>query len=75
MILIFSHGEDEVLDHAEWIRKTMEGIRFEKAGQVTVSTGVIKVHSDETPDQACSRVDEALYEAKNTGKNRVIFYK
>ena len=75
MILIFSHGEDEVLDHAEWIRKTMEGIRFEKAGQVTVSTGVIKVHSDETPDQTCSRVDEALYEAKNTGKNRVIFYK
>ena len=50
----------------------MEKICFEKAGQVTVSIGVVKIRPEETSDQACSRVDAALYEAKNTGKNRVV---
>ncbi len=73
MILIHSEEEKVVLDHAEWLRSTMEKIRFEKAGRVTLSLGVIKVHWDESPDQACMRVDEALYEAKNTGKNKIVF--
>lgn len=73
MILVHSEDEQAVLDHAEWIRATMERIRFEKAGKVTLSLGAIKVRHDESPDQACTRVDEALYQAKNTGKNRVVF--
>lgn len=72
MIMVNSVEEQIVRCHAERIRKTMEKIRFEKAGRVTVSIGLIKVHGDETADQACSRVDAALYEAKNTGKNRVV---
>ena len=74
MILVFSHEQEEILQHAERIRKTMEKIHFEKAGRVTVSIGVVRVRPGETPDHACSRVDEALYEAKNTGKNRIVFH-
>ena len=73
MIMVHSIEEDKVLRHAERIRKTMEKIRFEKAGRVTVSIGVAKVRSDESADQACSRVDATLYEAKNNGKNQVLF--
>ena len=73
MVMIHSEKEQAVLDHAEWLRSTMEGIRFEKAGMVTLSLGVIKVQPDESADHACTRVDEALYEAKNSGKNRVIY--
>jgi diguanylate cyclase (GGDEF)-like protein len=72
MILLKSVDEELVLMHAERIRETMEKICFEKAGQVTVSIGVVKIRPEETSDQACSRVDAALYEAKNTGKNRVV---
>lgn len=72
MVLINSTDEKQVLKHAERIRETMEKIRFEKAGKVTVSIGVVKVRPDETADQACSRVDATLYEAKNTGKNKVV---
>ena len=75
MILAHSAEEQTVLDHAEWLRKTMEKIRFEKAGMVTLSLGVAKVRWDESPDQACTRVDEYLYEAKNSGKNRVVYHK
>ena len=73
MIMVHSQDEEVVLKHAEWIRSTMEKVRFEKAGQVTLSIGMIKVRWDESPDQACSRVDEALYEAKNSGKNRIVY--
>lgn len=73
MILVHSEDEQAVLDRAEWIRATMEKIRFDKAGKVTLSLGAIKVRHDESPDQACTRVDEALYQAKNTGKNRMVF--
>ncbi|MCR5404966.1 MAG: diguanylate cyclase [Butyrivibrio sp.] len=72
MVLINSTYEKQVLKHAERIRETMEKIRFEKAGRVTVSIGVVRVRPEETADQACSRVDAALYEAKNTGKNKVV---
>lgn len=74
MILVHSIGESKVLRHAERICKTMEKIRFEKAGRVTVSIGVVKTLPDESADQACSRVDATLYEAKNNGKNQVVFH-
>ncbi|MBO5552506.1 MAG: diguanylate cyclase [Lachnospiraceae bacterium] len=73
MIMIHSEDEQVILEHAEWIRSTMEKIRFEKAGLVTLSLGVIKVKPGESADQACTRADEALYEAKNSGKNRVVY--
>ncbi|HBU0078480.1 TPA: diguanylate cyclase, partial [Klebsiella pneumoniae] len=38
---------------------------------VTVSIGVAEHHDGETVDQLFSRVDKALYAAKNDGRNRV----
>lgn len=39
--------------------------------QVTISLGIAELHGGETPDQLLKRADDALYEAKNTGRNRV----
>ncbi|MCR5054917.1 MAG: diguanylate cyclase [Lachnospiraceae bacterium] len=71
MIMAHSCDEEDANKHAEWIRSTMEKIHFEKAGTVTVSVGVTKVKKGETADQACMRVDKALYQSKAGGRNRV----
>lgn len=41
----------------------------------TVSIGVANVACDENPDEAIERADQALYEAKDTGRNKVILSK
>lgn len=72
MILITTTDGSRVYGHANRIRETMEGICFEKAGTVTISIGVTKAIKGEKADEACNRVDYALYEAKRTGKNKIV---
>ncbi|KIM11980.1 MAG: hypothetical protein KU37_03810 [Sulfuricurvum sp. PC08-66] len=42
-------------------------------GRVTVSVGVTVVRQGDTMDTMTSRVDEALYSAKNSGKDSVVY--
>jgi diguanylate cyclase len=39
--------------------------------KLTVSVGIAEVHPGETPEQWLERTDQALYEAKNAGRDRV----
>jgi diguanylate cyclase (GGDEF)-like protein len=59
----------------ERIRVAIEKARYEWDGKliaVTISVGVSALRSDEkVPDFMVRRADEALYQAKRTGKNRV----
>jgi diguanylate cyclase (GGDEF)-like protein len=41
-------------------------------GRVTFSAGIAVVGPAETPEQALRRADEALYEAKRTGRDRTV---
>ncbi len=56
---------------AEKIRSVMEETEFSVAGHVTCSFGVASVRKDDDQDKLLSRADKALYEAKNSGRNRV----
>lgn len=40
--------------------------------QVTISLGIAELRSGDSPDQVLKRADDALYEAKNVGRNRVV---
>ena len=40
-------------------------------GEVTISCGVATLQIGETGASMLSRADQALYEAKNTGRNRI----
>lgn len=56
---------------AEKIREVVEDKPFPVAGKVTVSVGATVYYRNETEDDILKRVDEALYLAKNNGRNRV----
>jgi diguanylate cyclase (GGDEF)-like protein len=57
---------------AERIRKEIAEVNVPGCPrQVTVSLGVATWRKGETPDQLVARADAALYNAKNSGRNRV----
>lgn len=56
---------------AEKIRQNVEYFDFKDIGKVTVSLGVAQIKTNENIDNAIKRADEALYLAKNRGRNRV----
>ena len=63
------HHAEEI---AQRIRKCFAGTDFKQAHSVTVSIGVSQAREGDTLDSLCVRVDEALYDAKQTGKNKVV---
>jgi diguanylate cyclase (GGDEF)-like protein/PAS domain S-box-containing protein len=56
---------------AERVRKAIEDYRFNKAGKITISLGVTKFITDDTEDTIVKRADDAMYKAKQKGRNRV----
>lgn len=56
----------------ELIRKCFANTTFPVARMQTVSIGVTQVREDDTIDSLCTRVDDALYKAKRSGKNKVV---
>ncbi|MDE6579379.1 MAG: GGDEF domain-containing protein [Ruminiclostridium sp.] len=59
---------------ADLIRQCFAHISFPLARKQTISIGVTQAKADDTVDGLCTRVDTALYEAKKTGKNKVIVF-
>jgi diguanylate cyclase (GGDEF)-like protein/PAS domain S-box-containing protein len=56
---------------AERNRKASEKYKYEHIGKVTVSFGVTQFMKDDNEDTVIKRADDALYEAKRKGRNRV----
>lgn len=57
---------------AELIRQCFENTTFPSIRSQTVSIGVTQAKENDTIDSLCTRVDDALYHAKKTGKNKVV---
>ncbi|MCR5200947.1 MAG: diguanylate cyclase [Saccharofermentans sp.] len=72
MILVPKLPFDDVKKLAETLRKAFEDEKFEVSGSHTISVGVTTAVAGEYVDGFCMRVDDALYEAKETGKNRIV---
>ena len=56
---------------SEKLREAIAALRFEKIPQVTVSLGVAQLRPSETLNEVIERADQALYEAKHSGRNQV----
>ena len=80
---VFRFGGEEFLvalrctDHAaavaslERFRRNMENYEFPQAGRITASIGFTEIRNVDAPSAACERADQAVYFAKQNGRNRV----
>ncbi|EFL49195.1 diguanylate cyclase [Solidesulfovibrio fructosivorans JJ]] len=57
---------------AEKLRNLVADTPFPHDIPGTISLGVAQAHPGDTPESLMQRVDAALYEAKDTGRNRVV---
>lgn len=86
--LLFRFGGEEFViilslnqDDPECARNTLERFRatvasydFPLAGKVTISIGTVKIHGQAFPANLLGMADQALYYAKQHGRNRVCFF-
>jgi diguanylate cyclase (GGDEF)-like protein len=72
MIIVHDTELNSTISLAERLRKEIMEYRFNEAGRVTCSFGVIQFQSDDDFNSFVKRVDDALYKAKEEGRNRVI---
>lgn len=56
---------------AEQLRQTIEGHAFAGIGRCTASFGIAELGSEDTIEELIRRADDALYQAKKKGRNRV----
>lgn len=72
VLLLRNAGCDEGYGVAEKIRALLETEKFEGVGQVTCSIGLTEVVDDDTLHSAIERADNAMYAAKDAGRNCTI---
>lgn len=71
-ILLLPNTEDEdAFCLAERIRTAVDDFEFETVGSISASFGVTEYSPSESEDECTKRLDEALYRAKDLGRNRV----
>jgi len=78
-MLYMVKNEDDAINVAEKTRKSIEALKIPHSGNsvsafVTMSMGVYVIHpgDDSSVEEIYAKTDEALYKAKESGRNRVI---
>ncbi|MDX1515073.1 MAG: GGDEF domain-containing protein, partial [Gammaproteobacteria bacterium] len=75
VIVLSATGVERALSVAERIRESAEGTSFDELGpdvRVTISCGVTEYRAPEAVHELLVRADEAMYAAKNRGRNTVV---
>ncbi|MDD2357202.1 MAG: diguanylate cyclase [Thiovulaceae bacterium] len=73
VILLPNTSEKNALNVANKIVKNIAKKRFDTVGKITLSCGVSEVSPKDTLNIWFKRVDDALYQAKDSGRNRAVY--
>ncbi len=65
---------EDALATLERFRRKVAGQTFSRVGHVTLSIGFSQLRANDTPNDVIDRADEALYYAKQHGRDRVESY-
>lgn len=71
MLILPQTGLGDAREVAEKLRQTIAAQHFDQVDTVTASFGVVELAPQENSKSLAQRVDEALYRAKDRGRNRV----
>jgi diguanylate cyclase (GGDEF)-like protein len=74
-VVLSNSNEQQAFGIAERFRKDMEELRQQCGGDsigVTVSIGVARYSPGESQESWIERVDRAMYQAKQSGRNRIV---
>ena len=74
-VVLSNSNEQQAFGIAERFRKDMEELRYQCGGEsigVTVSIGVARYAQGESQESWIERVDRAMYQAKQSGRNRIV---
>jgi diguanylate cyclase (GGDEF)-like protein len=74
VVLLRSSTRDAAYKIFERFRCNVEGYDFPQVGRVTVSVGFVSIDQNETPVVILGHADQALYYAKENGRNRACNY-
>ncbi|MGB4497176.1 MAG: GGDEF domain-containing protein [Methylococcaceae bacterium] len=72
LIILPQTNAQQAFELAEKIRKTVESAKFPVVNHKTISVGVTQYCSDDSVIELIERADGGLYDAKNTGRNKVV---
>ena len=74
VIVLAPIARDDAMRVLNRFREAVGAYDFPQVGTVTVSIGVVEIHGQESPSEVVGHADQALYYAKQHGRNRVCNY-
>lgn len=72
LIILPKTNAQQAFELAEKIRVTVESAKFPVVNHKTISVGVTQYCCDDSVIELIERADRGLYDAKNTGRNKVV---
>ncbi|MCX6072759.1 MAG: diguanylate cyclase [Campylobacterales bacterium] len=72
ILLLPNTSESSAAEVAEILRATIESETFDVVGHISCSFGVSELRVNEGQDSLLQRVDDLLYRAKESGRNKVV---
>jgi len=74
LILVPETSASNAFEMAENLRKIISQYKFDKPPQITVSIGISQFIVGDTINDVLKRADISLYQAKNSGRNKVVYH-
>ncbi len=75
LLLLQGTNSENAMKKVEKLRSLIDTYSFEHIGHMTASFGLTERYDDDDIHAILQRADKALYEAKDAGKNQVVFKK